>query len=315
MTTPDHPHITQASAILSQLGFAGTQTNELAALTLLSLLDLSADKRWNESSSPLLGVTPIMNWIAAQYGKSYAPNTRESVRKNVLHHFVERGLTLYNPDKPDRPVNSPKAAYQISPYALALLRTYETPAWDDALDHYLATFMATAQQQAQTRADQRISLTRPDGTPITLSPGDHSALIRDIAESFRAHFAPRSHLLYVGDTGDKWAIRDDASFALLGITLDAYGKMPDVILWCEERGWLLLIEAVTSHGPIDPTRRAALERLFKSDLVGLVHVTAFPNRKLLSSYIAKLAWESEIWLADEPEHLIHLNGDRFLGPH
>jgi adenine-specific DNA-methyltransferase len=91
--------------------------------------------------------------------------------------------------------------------------------------------------------------------------------------------------------------------------------MPDVILWCEERGWLLLIEAVTSHGPIDPTRRAALERLFKSDLVGLVHVTAFPNRKLLSSYIAKLAWESEIWLADEPEHLIHLNGDRFLGPH
>lgn len=315
MTTPDHPHVSAARAVLTALGFTGQQTNESAALTLLALAALTPDKAWSEASAPLIGVTPIMDWIGASYGRHYKPNTRETIRKGVLKHFVERGLALYNPDDPARSVNSPNAAYQLSDHALELLRHHGGEAWGAALDHYLASFMGAAASAAQLRAAHRIPLLTPDGEQITLSPGPHSELIRDIAESFKAHFAADARLIYVGDTGDKWAYSDAASFTALGITLDRHGKMPDVVLWWEARGWLLLVEAVTSHGPVDPLRRAELERLFRNDKAGLVHITALPDRKQLASYIAQLAWETEIWLAAEPDHLIHLNGDRFLGPH
>ncbi len=48
---------------------------------------------------------------------------------------------------------------------------------------------------------------------------------------------------------------------------------------------------------------------------GLILVTAFPNRRSMASFVAQIAWRTEAWCADEPTHLIHFNGDRFLGPH
>ena len=143
----------------------------------------------------------------------------------------------------------------------------------------------------------------------------HSELIRAIIEDFAPRFAPGSTLVYVGDTGDKWGYFDATLLAELGIDVDSHGKMPDVILHYSEKNWLLLVESVTTHGPVDGKRHAELAGLFDKSTAGLVYVTAFPNRAVMGRYLVEIAWETEVWVADAPSHLIHFNGERFLGPY
>lgn len=134
-------------------------------------------------------------------------------------------------------------------------------------------------------------------------------------ESFAPRFAPGCTLAYAGDTGDKWGYFDKALLEKLGVSIDAHGKMPDVVLYYRSRNWLLLVESVTSHGPMDAKRHRELAQLFAKSTAGLVYVTAFPNRSVMARYLGEIAWESEVWVADAPTHLIHFNGVRFLGPY
>ena len=101
--------IREAIEALEGLGFPRQQLNERSALTLLSLLDLKPNESWADARAPLMGITPMMEFFASHYGRRYAPNTRETVRRHTIHQFVQAGLVVPNPDKPSRPTNSPKA--------------------------------------------------------------------------------------------------------------------------------------------------------------------------------------------------------------
>lgn len=312
----DHTEILDtAQQILVALGLPRAQQNERSALCLLALLDITPGKSWAQAADPLMGITPIMDWAREHYDKDYAPNTRETVRRQTMHQFVDAGIALYNPDEPTRPVNSPKAVYQIEPAALALLRTFNTPAWHDQLAAYLAQRETLAARYAMEREQNRVPVQVAKGTTITLSAGEHSELIRAIVEDFAPRFAPGALLVYVGDTGTKWGYFDAPMLSRLGIEVGAHGKMPDVVLHDVRRNWLLLVESVTSHGPVDGKRHDELAALFGSATAGLVYVTAFPSRHLMARYLPAIAWETEVWCADAPSHLIHFNGERFLGPY
>ncbi len=304
-----------ARQVLLSLGLPRAQQNERSALCLLALLNLTPDKAWADAEDPLVGITPIMDWARKHYRKTYAPNTRETVRRQTMHQFCEAGIARYNPDKLDRPVNSPKAVYQIEPAALALLRTFDTPGWHDALTAYLTQRDTLVARYSREREQRRVPVEIAPGKNLTLSPGEHSELIRTIIEDFAPRFAPGSTLIYAGDTGDKWGYFDAALLARLGVDVDSHGKMPDVVLHFLDRNWLLLIESVTSHGPVDGKRHDELARLFAGATAGLVYVTAFPDRATMARYLGDIAWETEVWVADAPSHLIHFNGVRFLGPY
>jgi hypothetical protein len=308
-------HLKNAHKILLSLGLPRAQQNERSALCLLALLNLTPQKTWEQAQNPMIGITPIMDWIRNYYKKAYAPNTRETVRRQTMHQFVEAGIALYNPDKPSRPVNSPASVYQIEPSALALMQGFDGPEWHDKLTTYLAGQQTLAAQYAHEREQSLVPVQILPGKKITLSPGEHSKLIRAIIEDFAARFVPDAVLIYAGDTGDKWGYFDAALLAKLGVNVDSHGKMPDVILYHPDRNWLLLVESVTSHGPVDGKRHTELARLFAESSAGLVYVTAFPNRAIMSRYLGEIAWETEVWVADTPSHLIHFNGERFLGPH
>lgn len=310
-----HPHIDAALQILTELGLPRAQHNERSALTLLALLDLRPDREWKSAIAPLMGITPIMDWVREHYGKTYAPNTRETFRRQTMHQFVQAGVALYNPDDPNRPVNSPRAVYQVSPEVLALVRLYGSQEWDVALPRYLGQWKTLAERYAREREMNRVPVRIAEGTGINLSPGEHSELIRAIIEEFAPRFAPGSILIYAGDTGDKMGYFDSDRLTELGVTIDNHGKMPDVVLHYTERDWLLLVEAVTSHGPVDAKRHEELMQLFAGSRAPSVYVTAFPSRPVLSRYISEIAWETEVWVADAPTHLIHFNGIRFLGPY
>lgn len=313
--TTNNNHIEDAHQILISLGLPRAQQNERSALCLLAILNLTPGKAWAQAENPLIGITPIMDWARDHYQKEYKPNTRESVRRQTMHQFCDAGVACYNPDKPDRPVNSPKTVYQIEPVALILLRTFGTPAWHDNLSAYLSERQTLVAKYAKEREQNRIPVEIAPGKKITLSPGEHSELIRAIIADFAPRFAPGSVLVYAGDTGDKWGYFDAALLAGLGVDVDSHGKMPDVVLHFVEKNWLLLVESVTSHGPVDGKRHAELAKLFADSKVGLVYVTAFPNRSIMGRYLGEIAWETEVWVADAPSHLIHFNGVRFLGPY
>lgn len=312
---PERDLIADAIQILEELGMPRAQRNKRSALCLLALLNLTEHKIWAQAESPLLGITPIMNFARDNYGKSYAPNTRETFRRQTVHQLVAAGITLYNPDEPARPVNSPKAVYQIEPSALAVIRTFGTASWRSSLEAYLKTRKTLTARLAKEREMNRLPVRLTTGEALHLSPGAHSELIKAIIEEFAPRFVPDGILIYAGDTGDKRSHFDRKLLESIGIVVDEHGKMPDVVLYCPDREWLILVESVTSHGPIDGNRHEDLARLFSQSTTGLVYVTAFPTRSVMARFLTQISWETEVWVAEAPSHLIHFDGERFLGPY
>ncbi len=307
--------IEEAMEALRQLHVPRAQQNERSALTLLALLDLPPDQPWTMASSPLRGVTQMMDFFARYYGKVYAPNTRETVRRQTLHQFMDSALVRINPDNSDRPVNSGQTVYQIEAHTLESLRSFGSPGWDSALRQREALAQELIKRYAQERLMSRIPLKLKEGASITLSPGGQNILIERIVHEFAERFVPDGRLIYIGDAENKFGYYDAEALTALGVTLDIHGKAPDIIIYDEKRRWLCLIEAVSSHGPMNLKRKDELERLFAGRLVPLVFVSAFQSRKALMKHMSEIAWETEVWIADEPSHLIHFDGVQRIEPY
>jgi adenine-specific DNA-methyltransferase len=307
--------IEEALTVLRELGFPRRQLNERSALTLLALLDLRPDTLWADAGEPLRGITQLMDFFAGYYGKRYAPNTRETVRRQTVHQFLEAGLIIANPDNPSRPTNSGKTVYQIETGALKLLRGFGAKQWQKQLETYLSSRETLRQRYAQERRMKRIPVALSPGKTITLSPGGQNVLVEKILSEFCPRYTPGGKPVYVGDTDEKWAYYDEELLASLGVRIEAHGKMPDVIVHHVGKDWLVIVEAVTSHGHINPKRRNELKMLFGASRAGLVFVTAFLTRKALIKCLDEIAWETDVWVAESPDHLIHFNGERFLGPY
>lgn len=305
-------NLSESIQVLRELGFPRAQLNDRSAFCLLALLNLSPNKHWIDAEAPMMGVTPIMQWIQTHYGKAYAPNTRETFRRQTIHQFLAAGLLVQNPDDPQRPVNSPATVYQLEPTALQLLRTWGTALWPERLAVYLQVRPSLADRYAAERRATRKPITIAMGGELTLSPGKHSELIKAVLEEFAPRFALDAALIYVGDTASKWAFIDNDLLSALDLRLDLHGKMPDVILYDPTRNRLFLVEAVTSHGPMDGKRYDELTAMFSATSSHLIFVTAFPDRRTMARYLSVIAWETEVWVAESPSHLIHFNGDKFL---
>ncbi len=307
--------IKEALKILSDLKVPKGQQNERTALCLLALLNIKENSKWEEAEDPLIGITPMMEYAREYYQKEYAPNSRETFRRFSMHQLVEAGIALYNPDNPERPVNSPKAVYQISPAALSVVKNYKSYEYIITLDEFHKDIGFLAERYSNERKMLMIPVIFDNISNIRLSPGDHNNLIKDIIEQFAPRFLHDAILIYIGDTGDKWGYFDKTNAKNIGIDVDQHGKMPDVIFYLPQKKWLVLVESVTSHGPVDSKRHIELNRLFKASKMSKVYVTAFPNKQVMAKYVSEIAWETEVWVSDNPTHMIHFNGDKFLGPY
>ena len=307
--------LSECRKILATLGFGPKQSNEVAAYTLLALLGLEPQQTWSASISPLRGITPIIRFINEFYGVEYAPNTRETIRDEAVKHFVEAGMLIRNPDDPSRPVTSGRTVYQLEPQALDLCRSFGTVMWAENLTSYLASRELILRELGRERSMVRIPVTLPSGDRVTISPGGQNPLIKSIIEEFCPRFVPGGHVIYLGDAENKFLHLDATYLANIGVTIQSAAKIPDVIVHDRSRNWLLLIEAVTSAGPIDGKRRSELKDLFRNCSSGLIFVTAFATIAVLRSFLTNISWETEVWIAENPDHIIHFDGERFLGPY
>lgn len=307
--------IEEAQQILKDLGLPKAQQNEMSALTLLALCNLKENDSWSKVEKISLGVTKgVMKFIATEYQKDYAPNTRETFRRFVLHQFVQARIADYNPDIPDLPVNSPRAHYGISKEALETIKTFGSKNWNKNAEKFRNSVEYLAKKYAKKRDVVRVPIILPNGKRLTLSSGKHNELQASIIEQFLPEFAEGSKLLYIGDTEQKDIFTDKETLERIGITINDHTKLPDVVLFDEKKNWLYLVEAVTSHGPVSPKRVVELEKLLKNCSAGKIYVTAFPDFKEFKKWSSEISWETEIWISEMPSHMIHFNGDRFMGP-
>jgi len=307
--------VKEAREILEALGMPPAQHNQMAGLTLIALCGLTPCALWSAATRRPCTVTKgIMDYLSEHYDSDYAPNTRETFRRQVLHQFVQAGIADHNPFEPGLPTNSPRAHYAASEAALEVVRCYATEDWDSAVKRFRQEQGALVERYARDRDRSMIPVKAPDGKELSLSPGRHNELQRRIVEDFAPRFAPGARLLYLGDTAKKNLLVDKARLAELRIPITDHDKLPDVVLYDENRKWLFLVEAVTSHGPVSPSRMVDLESLLNTCPAGAIYVSAFPDLKEMRKHMANIAWETEVWVSDAPDHLIHYNGDRFLGP-
>ena len=310
-----HQRVLDAQDVLRQLDLPKQQTNERSALTLLALLQLTPERTWAEIEAVPIGITPMMDFMAEHYGRRYAPNSRETIRRQTVHQFLAAGLLLQNPDDPDRPTNSGQTVYQVPIELVRTLSGYGTADWDDVLAKWQAEVPALRERWARERDMRLIPVTLPNGDEVSLTPGGQNPLVKEIVEGFCARFISDGQLLYMGDTGDKFVVWEREALEGIGVVVDEHGKMPDLVVLDRASNWLVLIEAVSSHGPMDAKRREELASMFAESRAGLVYVTAFADRKTLSRYLGAISWETEVWVSETPTHMIHFDGERFLGPY
>ena len=299
----------QAKDILEKIGMPKAQQTDLCAYTLLALLDIKEKTKWNTATNEYIRIHDIMEFIKQNYGIAYAENSRETFRKQAMHHFRIAALIEDNL----KATNSPNYRYRITIEALNLIKKYGNNTWNKELAKYLKNHEKLISIYENKRNLTKIPV-KINGKNFEFSTGKHNELQKAIIEDFAPRFAQNSIVLYVGDTKDKDLYKDVELLKKLKISMGDHEKLPDVILYQKEKKWIYFIEAVTSVGPISPKRIVEITDMTKNCKLGKIYVTAFIDMKTFKKFTEQLAWETEVWLSEMPDHMIHLNGDKFMGP-
>ena len=196
----DSDKVHEAQDVLRAVGLPSRQQNEISALTFLVLAQLSEATPWRKAQCKSLGIHDMLIEIQERYGKEYAENTRETIRRRVIHQFMQAGIVVKNPDDPTLPTNSPLTHYALTAPLLDVLRKYGTAAWAEAVQQFLENQVALIERYQREREIHRIPLQLPTGEQYTLSPGAHNRLQVQIIDEFGPVFAP-------GSSVSMWAIQ------------------------------------------------------------------------------------------------------------
>ena len=305
----------ESKQILKALGFDAARSNDRSGLTLLALAQLTEASSWADAKNPRLGVRAILDWIREELDLQIAENTRESYRRETLHQFRDAGFVVLNEDDPSRATNSRLNNYKLTDEALTVVQAFGTSEFEELVAQYLVAAPGLLATYRAERDLARIPITLPGGVELTLGAGGQNVLLKQMIYDFCAYFIPGGEVLYIGDADSKLMHFEKEQLAKLGVVINTHGKLPDLVVYQPEKNWLFLMEAASSHGPVDAKRYGELSSVFAGSKAGLVYVSCFPDRAVMRKFLATLAWETEAWCASDPTHLIHLNGDKFLGPH
>lgn len=309
MQASRHQHLIIAIDVLRALELPVAQQSDLCGNVLLALCNLLPDASWQTIDNNWVRIHDIIQFLDQNYHVHYAENSRETIRKQALHHFRAAAIIEDN----GMATNSPNYRYRLTMESLSLLRSTTSDAWEKQLSLFKSFHQSLIQQYASQKTMQKLPV-KINQNDFQFSPGMHNLLQKKIIEDFAPRFAPNAECLYVGDTAVRDLFKNDEKLSQLGFYVSVHDKMPDIILYREDRNWLYFIEAVTSVGPMEPKRIMEIKAMTEDVTAGKIYVTAFLDLKTYKEFILKLAWETEVWIAETPDHMIHLDGDKFLEP-
>ena len=301
--------IEETRDFLDHIGMPKAQQADICCYVILAMAGIKPDMQWKEATNEWIRIHDIIQFANSYYGTTYAENSRETFRKQALHHFRTAALVEDN----GKATNSPNYRYRLTEETLQMLRVRDTIEWQPSLRRFLHYHQSLIEMYASKKKMSMMPV-QINGQDFSFSPGKHNELQKAIIEEFAPRFAPNSECLYVGDTIEKDLVKNVEKLTKLGFEVTLHDKMPDVVLYSEDKDWLYFVESVTSVGPMDPKRILEITEMTKDVTAGKIFVTAFPDFKTYKKFSEKLAWETEVWIAEMPEHMIHLDGDKFLGP-
>lgn len=313
----------EALAILVALGIPleGMTPRRKARLAkaFMALADLKPSTPWSAAkdnrSEHRLQSRQIIDYVNTHWGESISPGSYDDIRRKDLLLPVEAGIVLKSAKNPDANTNDGTRGFAIDPMAAEVIRTFGTNRWTAAVEAFMRARPSLAAQLKRARGLAQIPIQIDAQTRLAFSPGKHNELQKAIIEAFLPCFGFGAQILYVGDTAKKDLFLDKVRLKKLQFFELSHESLPDVVAYSEAKNWLYLIEAVTTANPITELRRNILLRAAAQCTADIILVTAFPDRQTYRKFAHEIAWETEVWIADAPEHMIHFNGDKFLGPH
>lgn len=303
------PKLEEAKEILKEMQVPERQQSDLCGYVILALANIKDKELWCNANNNWIRIHDIIVFISENYGIAYAENSRETFRKQAIHHFRNAAFIEDN----GKATNSPNYRYRLTDEMLSLVKTYKTDDWEKSKLDFLSNHDTLIDLYKSKKSMKKMPV-NINGNEFKFSPGKHNQLQKLIIEEFAPRFAENSECLYVGDTIQKDLVKNEEKLKELGFEITLHDKMPDLVLYSEDKDWIYFIESVTSVGHMTPKRILEIEEMTKDVKSGKIYVTAFLDFKTFKRFSDSLAWETEVWIADLPDHMIHLNGDKFLGP-
>ena len=313
--------INQAIYILQNLGIPlegkTPRALEKMALAFLAVLDVKKTSDWSNAkdAKDALSLTTrdIIKWINKNFSESISPGSYDDVRRKDLKHLILAEIVIRSKPGSDR--NDPTRAYSLNSEYSPLIRDFGSKNWENKVEAFFSTATKLIDKLSAQREIKEIPISIAPGETLSFSPGAHNQLQKDIVEKFLPRYGFGAEILYVGDAADKFKYLAKERLKQLNFFELSRGELPDVIAYSSKKNWLYLIEAVKSSGPISPERHYQLKELTAECKADIIFVTAFPDRATFKKFVADISWETEVWIADASDHLIHFDGDKFLGPY
>lgn len=315
--------ITEALTILEALG---VPTRDLTsrrrtkmAKAFMSVGGLKPGMKWTEikdnDDEHRLQSRQIITHMNSYWEENISSGSYDDIRRKDLVLPVEALVILNSAKNPNANTNDGTRGFAINPAAAKAIRKYGDAGWQQSVLEFHRERPTLALTLSRVRDLARVPVQISSGVKLTFSAGKHNDLQKAIIESFLPIFGHGAEILYVGDTANKNLYLDATGLKKINFFELAHDKLPDVVAYSSEKNWLYLIEAVTTANPITELRRSVLLRSASECSADLIFVTAFLDRDTYRKFSKDIAWETEVWIADAPEHMIHFNGDKFLGPH
>lgn len=290
---------------------------ERMAIAFLASGDIKKVSDFKEAkdlnSGYALKTRDIIIYVNNHFAENISSGSYDDIRRKDLKLLTVAEVVLQS--SPNSATNDSTRGYSINPTYAELVRNFGSKDWEKMVSEKLKDIEPLSKKLKREREIAKVSVTLPSGGELTFSVGEHNDLQKAIIEDFLPRYGHGAEVLYVGDTSDKYLYLEKKKLEELNFFEISHEELPDVIAYSKKKNWLYLIEAVHSSGPISELRLIQLQKLTKDCKADIVYVTAFLNRPKFRQFMTDIAWETEVWIADNPDHLVHFNGDKFLGPY
>lgn len=313
--------INEGLDILKNVGIPFDKKTEkgLQSMAMCFLAVAGITKSWKEAKGQNenrhLKTRDIIKYINEHYEEKISPGSYDDVRRKYLKLLLLADLILNSAKNPSAATNDPTRGYALHADFRNLIIHYNTSQWDIKLKLFLKNRPPLSEILARKRNIVKIPVTLPGGKQIKLSQGGHNQLQREVVEEFLPRFGQGSEIFYIGDTSNKILYIEEEKLSALGFFKLSNDELPDIVAYNQKKNWLYLIEVVFSSGPMSEERVFELKKMLKNCNAELIFVTAFTSRNDFRKWILDIAWETEVWTADNPEHMVHFNGNKFFGPY
>lgn len=313
--------INEALDIMESVGIplTGKRHRALESMALSFLAVAGVTQSWKEAKGQNehrhLKTREIIKFINENFEENISPGSYDDVRRKHLKLLVLADLVLNSANNPSAAQNDPTRGYTLSSDFKSLIIFYGTDDWNIKLKLFKKNRPSLHEILQRKRDLPKVRITLPSGHILDFSQGGHNQLQREIIEEFLPRFGLGCSVLYVGDTTDKFLLREDDKLKELGFFELSHDSLPDIVAYNEEKNWLFLIEAFFTSGPMSEERILELKKSLNNCTADLIFITAFTSKSDFKKNISAVGWETEVWTADNPDHMVHFNGGKFFGPY